>query len=42
MAQILAELTNNQRVCLSGNTWIQFKQLQAAIERSSKAGSAFM
>ena len=37
MTQTLLESTNNQRVRLSGHTWLQFKQLQGAIEGSSKA-----
>ena len=37
MTQILVESTNNQHVRLSGHTWLQFKQLQGAIEGSSKA-----
>ena len=42
MTQTLVESTNNQRVRLSGHTWLQFKQIQGAIEGNSKAGSAFM
>ncbi len=37
MAQLLAESRTNQSVRLSGHSWFQFKQLQAAIQGSSKA-----